>query len=139
MSIKTMVIKTVNFSNVHDFFYWFSPFIIFLRVFNVKLPKRSPSPKSNRKRKLHTSGTKSHKSFLTLEMNQNFYFKNGFWAKKWPNLAKNWHFWPNIGIFGLFDPVADQTMMQTSCLGVFSVLWVPKLLHTPIKIRIFGP
>ena len=59
-------------------------------------------------------------------------------AKKRPNLAKNWHFWPNIGIFGLFDPMADQTMMQTSCLGVFSVMWVPKLLHTPIKIRIFG-
>ena len=53
---------------------------------------------------------------------QKFYslpIDNGFLAQKRPNLAQNWHFWPNIGIFGLFDPVANQTMMQTSCLGVF--------------------
>ena len=29
-------------------------------------------------------------------------------AQKWPNLAQNWHFWPNIGIFGPFDLMPDQ-------------------------------
>ena len=29
--------------------------------------------------------------------------------------------------------------MRTSCLGGFSNMWVPKLLLTPIKIRIFSP
>ena len=33
----------------------------------------------------------------------------------------------------------DQKTMRTSCLGGFSIMWVPKLLPTPIKIRIFGP
>ena len=33
----------------------------------------------------------------------------------------------------------DQKTMQTSCLGGFSIMWVPKLLLTPVKIRIFGP
>ena len=59
--------------------------------------------------------------------NQKFYSippKNGFLAQVWPNLAKNWHFWPNIGIFGPFDPIPDQKTMQTRCLGGFSVTWV---------------
>ena len=30
-------------------------------------------------------------------------------------------------------------MMQTRCLGGFSVTWVPKLLLPPVGIRIFGP
>ena len=29
--------------------------------------------------------------------------------------------------------------MGTSCLGGFSVMLIPKLLHTPIKISFFGP
>ena len=33
----------------------------------------------------------------------------------------------------------DQKTMQTRCLGVFSVMWVPKLLLSPVKIRIFCP
>ena len=33
----------------------------------------------------------------------------------------------------------DQKTMQTRCLGGFSAMWVPKLLLTPKKIRIFGP
>ena len=45
--------------------------------------------------------------------------KIGFRAQKRPNWAKNWHFWPNIGIFGPFDPMPDQKTMRTSCLGVF--------------------
>ena len=58
--------------------------------------------------------------------------KNEFLAQKWPNLTKNWHFGP-------FDPMPEQKTMQTSCLGSFYIMWIPKLLLTPIKIRIFGP
>ena len=29
--------------------------------------------------------------------------------------------------------------MRTRCLGGFSVMWVPKLLLSPVKIRIFLP
>ena len=61
-----------------------------------------------------------------------------FLAKKRPNLAQNWHFWPNIGIFGPFGRMPDQNTMGTSCLGVSSVIWVPKLLLTPVEIKIFG-
>ena len=49
------------------------------------------------------------------------------------------HFWPNIGIFGPFDPLPNQKIMQTRCLGGFSDMWVPKLLPTPVKIWKFGP
>ena len=73
--------------------------------------------------------------------NQKFYSippKNEFLAKKRPNLAQNWHFWPNIGIFGPFGRMPDQNTMGTSCLGVSSVIWVPKLLLTPVEIKIFG-
>ena len=61
------------------------------------------------------------------------------WDKKRPNLAKNWHFWPNMGIFGPFNPMPDLKTIRTSCLGGLSVMWIPKLLLTHIKIRIFGP
>ena len=33
----------------------------------------------------------------------------------------------------------DQKTMGTRCLGEFSVMWVTKLLISPIKIRIFCP
>ena len=65
--------------------------------------------------------------------------KIGFWAQKRPNLAQNWHFGPNIGIFGPFDLMPEQKTMRTSCLGGFSIMWVPKLLLTPLKIRILAP
>ena len=58
------------------------------------------------------------------------------------NLAKNWHFFhfgPNIGIFGPFCFMPDQKTMRTKCLGSFSVMWVPKLLLSSVKIRIFCP
>ena len=61
-----------------------------------------------------------------------------FFGQKRPNLAQNWHFWPNIGIFGPFGRMPDQNTMGTSCLGVSSVIWVPKLLLTPVEIKIFG-
>merc|ERR1712223_2354985 len=33
----------------------------------------------------------------------------------------------------------DQKPMRTRCLGGFSVMWVTKLLTSPVKIRIFCP
>ena len=45
--------------------------------------------------------------------------KNWFLTPKRPNLARNWHIWPDIGIIGLFDPMPDQKTMRTSCLGGF--------------------
>ena len=45
--------------------------------------------------------------------------KKGFLAQKQPNLAQNWQYRPNIGIFGPFDPMPNQKTMQTRCLGGF--------------------
>ena len=56
-------------------------------------------------------------------------------AKFGPKLA----FWAQYRHFGPFDLMPDQKTMRTSCLGGFSIMWVPKLLLTPIKISIFGP
>ena len=61
---------------------------------------------------------------LSLFEYQNFYllpWKLGFLAQKRPNLAENWLFWPNIGIFGPFGPIADQKTIQWRCPGGFSV------------------
>ena len=79
-------------------------------------------------------GYEDAKSFTPSPKKMDFWPKSGLiWQKK------NWHFWPNIGIFGPFDPMPDQKTMRTRCLGGFSVMWVPKLLLYPIKIGIFGP
>merc|ERR1712240_654017 len=45
--------------------------------------------------------------------------KIGFWAQKRPNLAQNWYFGPNIGIFGPLDLMRDQKTMRTSCRSGF--------------------
>ena len=61
---------------------------------------------------------------------------------KRPNLVQNMlfcPFWPNIGNFGPFCPMPDKNTMQTRCLCVFSGIWVPKLLLSPVRIRIFCP
>ena len=63
--------------------------------------------------------------------------KRSFGPKR-PNAASNWHLWPNIGIFGPIDLMPDQKKMRTGCPSG-SIMWVPKLLLTPIKIRLFGP
>ena len=47
--------------------------------------------------------------------------------------------YPNIGIFGQFDLMPDQKNNADKLSRWFSVMLVPKLLLTPIKIRIFGP
>ena len=64
----------------------------------------------------------------------------------WPKNVQNWskicifgHFGPNIAFFCPFRPMTDQKPMQTRCLGGFSVMWVTKLLISPVKIRIFCP
>merc|ERR1712012_1110080 len=65
--------------------------------------------------------------------------KIGFGAQKRPNLAQNWHFGPNIGIFGPFYLMPDQKTMWTRCLGGFSVMWVTKLMISPVKKKDFLP
>ena len=62
--------------------------------------------------------------------------------QKWPNLAENMHFWSFWAKYGHFWPIwshAWPKIMQTRCVGGFSVTWVPKLLLPPVRIRIFGP
>ena len=50
--------------------------------------------------------------------------KIGLWAKKRPNLAQNWHFGPNMGIFGPFDLIPNQKTMRTSCRGGFPIMYI---------------
>ena len=60
-------------------------------------------------------------------------------AQKRPKLVQNMHFGPNIGIICPFFPMPDQKPMPTRCLGCFFVMWVTKLLISPVKIRTFCP
>ena len=60
-------------------------------------------------------------------------------AKFGPKSAIFGHFGPNIAIFCTFCPMPDQKPMWTRCLGRFSVMWVTKLLISPVKKRIFCP
>ena len=64
--------------------------------------------------------------------------KRGEPWKIWPKIGICGHFGPNIGIFGPFCHMPYQNIMQTRCLGGFSVMWVPKPLLSPVKIRIFA-
>ena len=45
-----------------------------------------------------------------------------FLAKKRLDLAQNWHFWPNIGIFGPFEQMPDQKQCKQVALVVFRYL-----------------
>merc|ERR1712004_730073 len=54
-----------------------------------------------------------------------------FGAQKRPNLAQNWHFGPNIGIFAPFDLSPDQKTMQTSCLDGFLLSWYQNFCLLP--------
>ena len=68
--------------------------------------------------------------------------KIGFLAQKGPNLVQICifgRFGPNVGIFCLFGPMPEQNSMQTRCLGGFSVMWVTKLLISPVKKKDFLP
>merc|ERR1712012_608934 len=61
---------------------------------------------------------------------QKFYSKppkNWILGPKRPNLAKNWHFGPNIGISGPFDLIPDQKNNADELFMWFSVMLVPKL------------
>jgi len=53
-------------------------------------------------------------------------------AQKRPYLVKHLHFWS-------FCPMPDQKTMWTRSLGGFSVMWITKLLISPVKKRIFCP
>ena len=66
---------------------------------------------STRKRCLIGFPTRGYQNFYSLPP------KIGFWAQKRPNLAQNWHFGPNIGIFGPFDLMPEEKNIRTSCLG----------------------
>ena len=57
--------------------------------------------------------------------------KIGFQAQKRPNLAKTWHFGPNIGIFGPSDLRPDQKTMQTSCGSGFLLCWYQNFYLLP--------
>ena len=37
-----------------------------------------------------------------------------------------------------FCPMPDQKTMRTTCLGIFSVMWVLKLLLSPVKLGFFA-
>ena len=57
-----------------------------------------------------------------------------FYGKKLdfgPQNGQNWHFRPNIGIFGPFDLVPDQKTMRTSCLGGFLLCWYQNFYLLP--------
>ena len=65
-----------------------------------------------------------------------------FWpinGQIWPNLCILGHFGPNIGIFGQFCPLPNQKTLRRRCLCGFSVMLIPKLLLSLVKIRIFCP
>ena len=49
------------------------------------------------------------------------------------------HFGPNSAIFCTFCPMPNQKTMRSRCLGGFFVMWVTKLLMSPVKKRIFCP
>ena len=48
------------------------------------------------------------------------------------------HFGQNIAIFCTFCPIPDQKTIWTRCLGGFSVMWVTKLLISPVKKGFFA-
>ena len=75
------------------------------------------------------------KSFASFQKNKDFWPKNGH---IWPKIGIFGEFGPNIGILGPSRLMPYQNIMQTRCLGDFSVMWVPKLLLSPVKIRIFA-
>ena len=57
----------------------------------------------------------------------------------WSKICIFGHFGPNIGIFGQFCPLPNQKTLRRRCLCGFSVMLIPKLLLSLVKIRIFCP
>ena len=56
----------------------------------------------------------------------------------WPEIGISVHFGPNIAIFCTLRPMPDQKPMRTRCLGGSSVMWVTKLLISPVKKGFFA-
>ena len=67
--------------------------------------------------------------------------KIDFWPKNGQILPKNWHFWPNMGVFGPFDPMPDQKRMRTRCVGLFfcNILTVSKTFTSTQNNKDFWP
>ena len=77
------------------------------------------------------------KTFTYSHKNQDFWPKNG---QIWSKICIFGHFGPNIAIFCTFCLIPDQKTIWTRCLGGFSVMWVTKLLISPVKKTTkFGP
>ena len=54
---------------------------------------------------------------------------------------KNWIFGPKTAKFGskyAFDPMAGQKIMRIRSFCGSSVMWIPKILLSPVRIRIFA-
>ena len=51
-------------------------------------------------------------------------------AQKLPNLAQNWLFWPNLGIFGPFGPMADHL------LTFFFVKLMDRMVSSMLKVKV---
>ena len=60
-------------------------------------------------------------------------------SQKRPNFAQKWLYWPNIGHFWAILSHAWTKNDASKVFRWFSVIWVPKLLLIPIKIRNFVP
>ena len=67
---------------------------------------------------------------------RNFWPKNG---QIWSKICIFGHFGPNIAIFYTFCPMLDQKPMWTRCPVGFFLMWVTKLLISPVKKRFFCP
>ena len=76
------------------------------------------------------------KTFTYSHKNLDFWPKNG---QIWSKICIFGHFGPNIAIFCTFCPIPDQNTIWTRCLGGFFIMWVTKLLISPVKKRIFLP
>ena len=59
--------------------------------------------------------------------------KIGFWAQKRPNLAKNWHFGPNMGIFGPFDLMPDPMVQPSIVYWISQNLTQSNLMYPNIQ------
>merc|ERR1712107_832431 len=75
------------------------------------------------------------KTFTYSHKNYDIWPKNG---QIWSKICIFGHFGPNIAIFSHFVQFLTKTLYEQGARG-FSVMWVTKLLISPVKIRIFCP
>ena len=65
--------------------------------------------------------------------------KLGFLTHKWPNLAQHMLFWSFWAKYWHFWPILSHAQTKNNARCFFSIMWVPKLLLSPVKIRILCP